>query len=190
MAAQLEPVGWRDGYPLAEQPRVLLRPQPDSTRRDWLAAMLASLIDHGDAFLWQPRTGVNSTGYPDVSIVLPYDDVQVEWSDESRLFRRYTYRDRTLPAGGIAPEIIHVSLDRRAGDLTGRSPLEAIEGSARADPRRGAVRGRLVRRGRVPPVTLKYDGQLSDADAERAQARWMERRARPLAGGPAEGLGS
>jgi HK97 family phage portal protein len=176
LIAQMEPVAWANGYPLTDQPRVLLRPAPGVTRHDYLTELGASLIDHGDAYLWQPRSGRNASGYPDVSIVLPADEVHVSWSDDSRLFRRYRWRDRELAAGGSSPELVHVSINRASGELTGHSPLDAIAASLDRIIAAELFAEDWFETGAVPSATLKYEGTLSDAEADAAQARWVSKR--------------
>jgi len=168
--AQLEPVSWRDGYPLAEQPRVLVRPAPDMTRTEYLSQLAASLVDTGDAFLWQPRSGRNAGGYPDVSIVLPPADVQVSWSDDSHLSRRYHWAERELIAGR---DVLHVAIGRRAGELHGRSPLRDIDESLARILAAELYAGDWFETGAVPSLTLKFDGKLTDAEAKAAKDKWV-----------------
>ena len=168
--AQLEPVSWRDGYPLAEQPRVLVRPAPDMTRTEYLSQLAASLVDTGDAFLWQPVSGRNAGGYPDVSIVLPPADVQVSWSDDSHLSRRYHWAERELIAGR---DVLHVAIGRRAGELHGRSPLRDIDESLARILAAELYAGDWFETGAVPSLTLKFDGKLTDAEAKAAKDKWV-----------------
>jgi HK97 family phage portal protein len=170
LIAQLEPVAWRNGYPLEEQPRVLVRPAPDMTRQEYLAQLGASLFDHGNAVVWQPLTGRNAAGTPEVSIVLPYEEVHVRWADESRLSRRYRWRERELLPGR---DVLHVAIGRRAGELEGSSPLRAIESALARIVAAELYAGDWFETGAVPSVTLKYDGTLTDAGAERVKERWI-----------------
>jgi hypothetical protein len=64
LVSMLEPVSWRGGYPLPteEQPRILERPQAEITRKEWLAQLTASLVDHGNAYLWIPESGHRASG--------------------------------------------------------------------------------------------------------------------------------
>lgn len=176
LIAEMEPVAWANGYPLVDQPRVLLRPAPGVTRHDYLVELAASLIDHGDAYLWQPKSGRNASGYPDVSIVLPHGEVEASWADRSRLFRRYAWQGRELVAGGTSPEIVHVAINRAAGELTGHSPLEAIEDSLARIIAAELFAEDWFETGAVPAATLKYEGTLTDDEAEKAQARWVAKR--------------
>ena len=170
LIGQLEPVAWRDGYPMTEQPRIVIRPQPDATRDAFLGSIAGSLFDHSNAYLWLPETGRNAQGYPDTAVALPFDEVHVEW-DDSRLFRRYRWRERELVAGR---DLVHIELPgRRPGELLVPSKFdtnaEALDRILAAE----LYAGDWFTNGAVPSVTLKFAGTLTDADADAAKARWI-----------------
>jgi HK97 family phage portal protein len=171
LIAELEPVAWRDGYPMAEQPNVLLGPAPEITREDWLTELGGSLFDHGNAGLWIPATSRNAAGWPELAPVLPWDDVATRWADDSRLSRRYRWAGRELVPNR---DILHISLGRRAGELTGHSPLRSIEGALARILAAEIYAGDWFVNGAVPSVTLKYDGVLEDAKAAEVKAKWIE----------------
>jgi len=169
--SQLEPVAYRDGYPLEVQPRVLTRPAPEITRQEYLAQLVASLVDHGNAALWQPETGRDAAGRAEVSIVLPFDAVHVEWTDASRLSRRVTWEGRELVVGR---DVLLVSIGRKAGELLGVSPLRAVEDALARILTAELYAGDWFETGAVPSVTLKFDGLMTDALAESVKAKWIE----------------
>jgi HK97 family phage portal protein len=171
LISELEPVAWRGGYPLDDQPRVLTRPAPEITRQEWLSQIAASMVDRGNAALWQPVTGRNASGWPDVSVVLPWDELTVAWADESRLSRRVTWQGRELVVGR---DVVLVSLGRRAGDLIGTSPLDAIADSLARILAAELYAGDWFDNSAVPSVVLKYDGTMTDAGADAVKAKWIE----------------
>jgi HK97 family phage portal protein len=171
LVSMLEPVAWRGGYPIDDQPAILRRPSPEITRQEYLAAAAGSLVDHGNAYLWQPITGRDpSTGRPDVSIVLPFDDVRVSWADESKLARRYEWAGRELQPGR---EILHVAIDRPAGELLGRSPLETSAEALGRVLLADLFAAEWFETGAVPSVTLKFEGALTDAAAAGVKEKWI-----------------
>lgn len=170
IVAELEPVAIRDGYQLAEQPRVLTRPAPEITRQEYIAQLVGSLFDNGETFLWQPRTGRDAAGRAEVSIVLPWEDVEVDWADSSRLRRRYRWAGRDLAAGS---ELIHVAIGRRAGELRGRSPLRAIEDALARILGAELYAGDWFTTGAVPSITLRFDGTLTDDAAAAVKTKWI-----------------
>lgn len=171
IVAELEPVAYRDGYPLADQPRILTRPAPEITRQEYLAQLVGSLVDHGNAALWQPETGRDSAGRAEVSVVLPFGDVRVEWADASRLSRRCSWAGRELVVGR---DVLLVSIGRRPGELLGVSPLRAIEAALARILTAELYAGDWFETGAVPSVTLKFDGTLTDDSAATVKAKWIE----------------
>jgi HK97 family phage portal protein len=172
LVSMMEPVAWRGGYPLPaeDQPAILTRPQAETTRKEWLAQLTASLVDHGNAYLWIPESGRGSGGWPDVANVLPAQDVHPEWADASHFTRRYRWADRWL----YPPrDIVHLAIDRPAGELEGRSPIdtgaEALGRVLMAD----LYAAEWFETGSVPTVTLKYDDKLTGAEAEAARLKYM-----------------
>jgi len=170
LVAELEPVALRNGYQLAEQPAVLLRPAPEITRQEWLGQLAGSLFDHGNAALWHPASSRNSTGYPELAIVLPWDDVALRWADGSRLARRVAWAGRDLVPGR---DVTLVSLGRRAGELEGHSPLASIEDALARILAAEIYAGDWFENGAVPSVTLKYDGVLTDTGAQSVKDRYV-----------------
>jgi len=168
--AQLEPVAYRDGLPLDDQPSIVRRPQPGSTRDAFLGELAGELFDHSNAFIWTPLTGRNADGSQSTAVVLPFGEVSVRW-DDARLWRRYWWRDRELVAGR---ELLHV-------ELPGRRPDELLVPSkfdTNADALSRVLAAELYaedwfENGAVPSVTLKYAGTLTDNDAQRAKDRWV-----------------
>jgi HK97 family phage portal protein len=174
LSSMLEPVAWTNGYPIAsrDQPRVLVRPSPEITRGEYLAQLVGSLFDHGNAILWQPMSGRNAAGRAEVSIVLPFDEVSVQWADESRLARKYHWAGRDLIPGR---DVLHVAINRPAGELTGRSPLDLIADSLARILAAELYAGSWYEGNAVPSVVLKFDGVLTDTTADEVRAKWIER---------------
>jgi HK97 family phage portal protein len=170
LVAELNPVAWRGGYPLEEQPRIVLRPQPGSTRDAFLGALAGELFDHSNAYVWLPSTGRNAAGYPDVAVALPFDAVAVSW-DETGLFRRYRWGDRDLTPG---VDILHIELPgRRPGELLVPSKFDTNAEALARILAAEIYAADWFTNGAVPSVTLKFAGTLTDADADRAKARWV-----------------
>jgi len=171
LVAELEPVAWRGGLPMVDQPRIVTRPAPGSTRDAFLGSIAGELFERSNAFLWLPETGRNAEGFPDVAVVIPFDEVAVSW-DPQRLFRRYRWRERELIPGRT---IVHVELPgRRPGELLVPSKLDANADALDRIIAAELFAGDYFDSGGVPSVTLKYAGTLSDAEADKAKARWIE----------------
>jgi HK97 family phage portal protein len=170
LVAELELVAWRDGFPMTDQPRIVTRPQPGSTRDSFLGSIAGELFDHSSAYLWVPATGRNATGYPDTAVVLPFDDVAVSW-DESGLFRRYRWGDRDLVAGR---DLIHVELPgRRPGELLVPSKFDTNADALDRILAAELYAADWFSNGAVPSVVLKFAGPMNGKDAKDAKAQWI-----------------
>jgi HK97 family phage portal protein len=171
LVAELEPVAWADGYPVATQPRIVERPAPGTTRDGFLGSIAGCLFDHSNAYLWVPETGRNAAGWPDVAVVLPFDQVAVTW-DDTGLFRRYRWRDRDLIAGR---DLIHIELPgRKPGELLVPSKFETNADALARILAAEFYAADWFDNGAVPSVTLKFAGTLNDAQADAAKQRWVD----------------
>jgi HK97 family phage portal protein len=171
LISELEPVAWRGGYPLADQPAVLLRPAPEITRQAWLSEVAGSLVDYGNCLLWSPLTSRNAAGQAELAIALPWDEVHAQWADDSHLSRKYAWHDRELLPGR---DVVHIAIGRKAGELSGVSPLEGIEDALARILAAELYAGDWFETGAVPSVTLKYDGELTDDKSDRVKAKWID----------------
>jgi len=170
LVAQLDPVAIRDGYPMTAQPPIVMRPSPGITRDSFLGSIAGELFDRSNAFLWLPVTGRNADGRQDTALVLPFDEVRVEW-DDSRLFRRYRWRERELVSG---VDLLHIELPgRRPGELLVPSKFDVNADALDRILAAELFAGDYFDGGGVPSVTLKFAGQLTDAEADSAKARWI-----------------
>jgi HK97 family phage portal protein len=170
LVAELEPVAWRDGYPMDEQPRIVQRPQPASTRDAFIGSIAGELFDHSNAFVWLPTTGRNAAGFADVAVVVPFDHVHVEW-DDTGLFRRYTWREQER---FIGRDWLHIETPgRRPGELLVPSKFDTNAEALARILAAELYAGDWFTNGAVPSVTLKFAGTLTDTDADKAKARWV-----------------
>lgn len=168
-AAQLEPVAFRDGFAMEDQPAVMRRPAPGMTRYEWVSQIVGSLIDEGDAILWLPESGRNAEGWPDVAVPLPLGEVEISWSS-TPFVREYRWHGRQLFEGR---DLLHLALGRRAGDLRGHSPLDDCADALYRVLGTELYAADYFTSGAVPDVVLKYAGSLNDGEAAAAKARWM-----------------
>lgn len=175
LVAELELVAYRDGLP-TDSPRILTRPSPGITRDVFLGQIVGELFDHSNAMLWIPETGRNAAGFADVAVVIPFDEVAVTW-DDSRLFRRYRWRERDLIAGRT---IVHIELPgRRPEELVTPSRFELYADAFARILAAELYAGDWYENGGVPSITLKFAGTLTDPQAEAAADRFTERHRSP-----------
>lgn len=171
-AASFTPLAYRNGLAIPEQPRITRRPDPFSTRYEFVFNTTWGLVTAGEAF-W--RVGDrDSDGIVRSAVCLPNDEVRVEWGP-GRLVRRYFWRDQPMEA----TQLVHVAIGRTPGELRGKSPLmlglpylEAVK--AAEDYATG-----FFEAGGVPEVVLKAAATLSKEDAAALKAQWIASRTGP-----------
>ena len=125
LIAQFQPIAYRGGVPVPEQPRLLTQPAPFGTRYQFLyqtiysqLAMPGSAGTGGDAY-WL-IVDRDDEGMARAAIVLDPAEVTVSW-DDRRFLPVYAWRGE--PVG--PPDLVHLTIGRPPGELHGRSPLVA-----------------------------------------------------------------
>lgn len=162
---------YTDGRASADQPRVVRRPDPFTSRQEWSEQALHSLIEHGET-LWLLGS-LDDRGYPRWARVLPPDEVRVWW-DERQVERLYEYKGRRLVHG---VDIRHVAINRRAGELRGRSVLrEALPYLATIDAAEAYAASTFGSNGIPLTVLESPDAELTKDEADRLKAQWSKSR--------------
>ena len=97
-----------------------LVPAPNSTQdtQEFVNETVLSLEDSGDAYWRITQDGMK---------VLPYQRMVVTWNESKAINRRRVYRfeNQIMRTGGITPNLIVLSMNRGANDLTGLGWLES-----------------------------------------------------------------
>jgi HK97 family phage portal protein len=172
LVAELDLVAWRDGMPLDDQPRIVTRPQPGSSRDAFVGSLAGELFDHSNAFVWLPVTGRNAAGFPDTAVALPFERVAVTW-DESGLFRRYrdTVRGVELVPGR---DLLHIELPgRRPGELLVPSKFDVNADALDRILAAELYAADWFTSGAIPSVVLKFAGPMNGKEANEAKDRWV-----------------
>jgi HK97 family phage portal protein len=172
VAASFLPLAYRDGMALDMQPRIVTKPDPFSTRYDFVAATVDSLIDEGCAF-WR-LVGGGEDGRPTGAYVIPHDEVIVT-NPTRGLVPLYEWRGQPLR---LDVDIKHITIGRKAGELHGRGPLrEGLTSLATVKAAEDYARG-WFNGGGIPPAVLKHlAGGLTPVEAALAKSKWVESRA-------------
>lgn len=170
--AALLPLAYRSGQVMADQPRIVRRPDPFTTRYTFVFQTLRALLEDGEAF-WRLTIPPGET-YPVSAIVLANEEVSVQW-DAKRFQREYWWRGQKQSAGTIK----HVMIGARAGELHGRGPLR--EGLRYLAPVAAAEDYALTffTSGGIPETVIKHPGSGNDVVAADLKRRWMESRNGP-----------
>lgn len=181
-AALMVPQLIRDQVAAADQPRIVRRPDPYTTRQAFIASSVAGLVDHGEVF-W--RIGErDQDGFARFAVVLHRDEVRVEW-DARRWQRRYHWRDQELTHG---VDVLHIALDMGPAELHGHGPLSPDRGlpSLQTVYQAELYASTFYGGGGVPNTVLVTAAKLTGDEAEALGAQWAAARARgQLTGRPA-----
>lgn len=171
-AAALLPLCYRAGQVMAEQPRIVRRPNPHTTRYEHVYQTVRALMEDGEAF-WRLSYPAGAS-YPDAAICLANDEVSVQW-DDKRWQRRYWWRGQYQQPGTIK----HIRIGARAGELHGRGPLR--EGLRYLAPVAAAEDYALTffTSGGIPETVIKHPGTGNKEMAQGLKSAWVEARNGP-----------
>jgi HK97 family phage portal protein len=178
LIAQFQPIAYRGGVPLADQPRLLTQPAPFGTRYQFIyqtiysqLAMPGSASTGGDAY-WL-IVDRDDEGLARAAIVLDPDEVVVSW-DESRFLPVYTWRGQEQGA-----DLVHLTIGRPPGELHGRSPLIAGLPALSVVAAAEAYALGFFGTSGVPSVAINVPGKMTPTEAETLKAQWMDAHAGP-----------
>lgn len=184
------PAAWRAmnliAGTIAQQPLVAFEGNPptqiDTTRQnlnqpwpvlsyfDWMFAAVCSVVLRGN-FLGVKADFDESTGNPRQYIPVAWDDVQTEY-DKGRLWYQIVGMDRELSW----TEVMHVRGFMLPGQLTGIGVIEAHRIGLKNTRELMDYGSGAYSSGGVPPVVMRVDKpELSEAEAEYLQSRWVQR---------------
>ncbi len=163
---QLTLDAWRNSNPISVTPSILRKPNLDQSLSGFLTETVGSLAQRGNAY-WHHDRGpggeiINST-------VLPPLEVMVTRKD-ARHPREYHWRGQHLRRDDIS----HLQLLRIPGKTLGLGPLQAWQTSAAGALRLRAYADTWLDTGGVPNGILSSDHTLTQDEASRYKAQWME----------------
>lgn len=174
VGASMLPLSYRDGMALPIQPKIVSRPDPFGTRYEHVSQTIYGLVTDGCSF-WRLGDHDPDTNRARFARVIPHDRVQVEQGAYGPIYRM----DGQVLVYGR--DILHITINRRPGELHGRGPLrEGLRyfGAVKAaeDYAREWFAG-----GGVPPIILRAIGTTNPTDAELATAKqaWVDARSNP-----------
>src|SRR5262252_4360541 len=144
-------------------------PGPNRTVADWIDEYVSDVLLYGNyAALLGP---LDSTGWPTSLVPLDVTQVSVARDPDSWL-PVYTYADLDDPLP--ADRIVHVALDKRSGELTGRGVLPTLSGAIGAALAADAFAGRYFTESAVPSgVITDTRPNLTQVQADELKQKWM-----------------
>ncbi len=170
--SQLTLDAYRGGSQLDAQkvPSWLGQPNLDESRSAFLAETVASMALSGNAF-WRVQRSA-ATGLVANLRVLPASDVSVSMSPGG--VRSYGYGGKTLTAGGMHPEIVHLMYLRIPGQAYGLGPIQAAQARLQGAVGLDAFAGDWFNTGGVPTGVLSSDQHLTAEQASLWRGQWTE----------------
>ena len=117
--------GFRNGSLMPEPPRVIVRPNPFQTQRDFYRDWAYALATRGDAIHWIANT--DDDGYPSALYLIPPQEVTVEQNPNDRLFPKVRWG--TVEGTWWSPitrsgRFLHSTYLMEPGALRGVGPLQ------------------------------------------------------------------
>lgn len=157
-----------DGALETPTPRIVARPDPWQTVRDFLFGIAWNMASRGTAILY--AASLDTDDEPLSILNLPTAECAIEW-DDRRIERVVTWRGRQL----ASERVRIVRLDPIPDDPWGWGPLQrtgaAISAAAEADE----WAARYFAESGVTSVHLHSQAKLTDPEAAAIHDRWLER---------------
>ena len=146
-----------------------LVPAPNSTQsmQEFVAEVVLSLQDNGDAYI-----RVTGTGYR----VIPYEPMIVTWSRARTINRSrvYTFDNQLMRTTGLATNLVVISINRTPWDLTGTGPLES--GRIQGIIAEQAYSQEYYENNGQPTGILSTPGVLTSDEAKLLKESWVNAR--------------
>jgi HK97 family phage portal protein len=168
--------GLRAGVPMDEPPRIVQRPDPFQTPREFYRDTAFCLATRGEAIWWIAAR--DTDGLPASLIVVPLHELTIEKNERDRRFPIYrwgkTVSTRFTPIANQTGEFVHLSYMKKPGDLRGKGPLQycGVAISVTVEAQQWAAN---FFSGDTSTVELQSLVDLDPEEASRLRDQWMER---------------
>lgn len=170
LTGSLPLLAYRNGAPLIPTPRIVARPDPFCTARNFGFGVGWNLATRGEAILY--AAAIDGDGAPVSILNLPLHEVEVTWRDDLELVRKYTWRGRELDSARVQ----HVFYVYRTGELRGLGPLQLVGAAFSVAVEADEWAARYFGEGGLTSVHLHSEAKLSDPEADLIKQRWIDQR--------------
>jgi phage portal protein BeeE len=165
--------GYQNGAAMADSPRLIVRPDPDTTPRDFYSSSTWNMASRGET-VWYIAS-FDSDGKASALVVVPLWELNVEENERNR--RRPVYRWGTITSTRWSPtnqtgRFVHVFLTREPFALRGRGPLQLGQAAVSVSVEAQDWAARLYSKGGYPSVVLHNEEVISDEEAVAARTQW------------------
>jgi phage portal protein BeeE len=178
---QLTAEGWRNGVRMAESPRIISRPDPESTPRDFYASSGFNMAAYGEA-VWCIGS-FDGDGLAQSLVVVPLKELKVEENPSNRRRARYIWGDGTpeqivstrwTPVNPTG-RFVHVKYMPQAGQLRGEGPLQIAGAATSVSVEAQQWAANFYRGGGYPSMNLHSETELEDTEADELANAWANK---------------
>lgn len=166
--------GFRNGVPMAEAPRVIVRPDPFLTPRESYRDMAYCLATRGETVLWIASR--DSDGLASALVVVPLAEIRVEENPRNRLFPLYTWgtvRSTRFSAANPAGNFVHITYLKEPGQLRGVGPLQLCGAATSVTVEAQEWAANFYADGGHSRELIKVVGETTEAEAAALKAQWI-----------------
>lgn len=149
-----------------DRPRLVVRPDPDRTPRDFFRETAFSMAAYGEAWWWIPRRDTDQSALSLMCVPPPLISVTKEPGSRYPVIR---WGQRDMPR----KDMVQIVLSRVPGELRGTGPLQACGAamSVAVESQRWAAKVYASPR---PSVHLNSEPELEDDEAKELKAKYYE----------------
>jgi len=149
---------------MIETPPLLLRPELDRTRSEFMSALVVSLLINGNAYLLLGRR--DQLGYPQSVVLLDPEAVQV--------YTRGGVTHYKTPRGEINPEdLLHIRNFTLPGHVVGYGPLDYNRQAVAQSIAGDQYAAQTFVSGALPDGVLTSENEITSEQAQDLKAAWI-----------------
>ena len=151
-----------------DRPRLIVRPNPFTTPRDFFRDTAYAMATRGEAWWWVAARGPDGEALS----LLPVNpaEVTVEENERDLRYPIVKWRGRTMPNA----DMVQITLLREPGALRGAGPLQVCGAAISVAVEAQQWAANFFAAGGYPSILIKAAMMLEPAEAEALKAQWLE----------------
>jgi HK97 family phage portal protein len=150
-----------------DRPRLIVRPDPFTTPRDFYRDTAWNMATRGEAWWWVAKRDFDDI--PLSLINVPPSEVRVEENTRDLRYPIIHWRNRRMPN----EDMRQITLNREPGEYRGIGPLQVCGAAVSVAVEAQEWAANLFASGGVPPVVIKAMAALSEEEAAALKAQWI-----------------
>lgn len=170
----LEIEAFRSGVRLGETPRLLSRPDPYWTPREFKRDTAWNMATRGEFVWWIAARDTDRLA--SALVVVPLNELSIEPNPDNRL--RPVYKWGRIQSTRWSPatpdgQFVHGTYAKDPGDLRGKGPLQMCQAAISVSVEAQEWAANFYSSGGNPSVILQATTELSEDEADAARAAWI-----------------